>query len=100
MLRSSGAGLWFSPQLEPELWAKLHLALLTHLYGTSGLQRVQGVLRVVFFSPIVSAAPFSRNFLCVCLSVIACEGGGRGLLLFTVHNVLLFCVTVKHVELP
>lgn len=36
MLRSSGAGLWFSPQLEAELRLMLHSALPTHLYGTSG----------------------------------------------------------------
>lgn len=36
MLRSSGAGLWFSPQLEAKLRLMLHSALLTHLYGASG----------------------------------------------------------------
>lgn len=39
MLRSSGAGLCFSPQSEPELWVEPHSALMTHVYGTSGLQR-------------------------------------------------------------
>lgn len=39
MLRSSGSGLWFSPQLELELWVKLHSACLTHVIATSGLLR-------------------------------------------------------------